>query len=127
MHDLSAFRSNLDSVAERLASRNFNLDTERFRSLDAERRAAISETEQLKAQRNSASQEIAALRKAGQDTNARQADVRAIGDRITSLDKRVGELESAFREQLAGIPNLPHESVPLGKGPEDNVEVRRVG
>src|SRR5690349_25070148 len=115
MHDLSAFRSNIDAVAARLASRGFKLEVEDFRSLDALRRAAISEAEQLKAERNQASQQIAAARKAGEDTSARQAEVRQIGERITELDKRVAELDDAFREKLAGIPNLPHESVPVGK------------
>ena len=76
MHDLSVFRSNIDAIAARLATRGFKLDVEDFRSLDSLRRAAISETERLKADRNQASQEIAAARKAGEDTSARQAEVR---------------------------------------------------
>lgn len=127
MHDLSVFRSNIDAVAARLATRGFKLDVEDFRSLDSLRRAAISETERLKAERNQASQEIAAARKAGEDTSARQAEVRQTGERIAELDKRVAELDDAFREKLAGIPNAPHESVPVGKSEEDNVEVRRWG
>lgn len=127
MHDLGAFRTNLDEVASRLATRGFSLDVAAFRLLDTERRAAISEAETLKAERNAASLAIQALRKAGEDTEARQAEVRAIGDRITVLDERVKELEEGFRERLASIPNLPHESVPVGRSEEDNVEIRRVG
>src|SRR5687768_12599537 len=127
MHDIPGFRNNLDAIAERLASRGFTIDKEEFRALDAERRAAIAEAENLKADRNAASQKIAQAKRAGEDTAARQAEVRAIGDRITSLDERVKELDEAFRERLAGIPNLPHESVPAGKSEHDNVEVRRVG
>src|SRR3954454_14613787 len=112
MHDLSAFRNNLDAMAGRLASRGFTLDVEEFRTLDAERRTAISETERLKASRNQASQEIAAARKAGEDTSSRQAEVRQIGDQITGLDDRVRQLDEAFREKLASLPNVPHESVP---------------
>jgi seryl-tRNA synthetase len=127
VHDLQFFRSNLDSVAERLSARGFKLDLEQFRGLDVERRAALTEAEKLKADRNAASQEIPKLKKAGQDTSALQSDLRAMGDRISSLDERVKELDERFREVLTGIPNLAHESVPRGGGAEDNVEVRRVG
>lgn len=127
MHDLAAFRTNLDAMADRLASRGFSLDKEEFRTLDAERRAALTEAEQLKADRNKASAEIAQLRKGGQDTSARQAEVRAIGERISGLDERVKQLDDSFRERLASIPNMPHESVPVGRSSDDNVEVRRVG
>jgi seryl-tRNA synthetase len=127
MHDLAAFRTNLDAIADRLASRGFILDREEFRSLDAERRAALTEAEQLKADRNRSSAEIAQLRKAGQETAARQAEVRALGDRIAGLDERVRHLDDSFRDRLASIPNVPHESVPAGRSSDDNVEVRRVG
>jgi seryl-tRNA synthetase len=127
MHDLNAFRSNLEFASSRLATRGLQFDIEGFRALDAERRAALSESETLKAQRNTASQEIAQLRKAGEDTAARQAEVRQIGERIAGLEERVKQLEASFREQLAGIPNFPHESVPEGHSSDDNVEVRRVG
>lgn len=127
MHDLTTFRNNLDAIAAKLASRNFHLDIEQFRALDAERRAAVTEAERLKAERNAASQQIAQARKAGEDTSARQAEVRQIGERIAALDEKVKELDEAFRQKLASIPNIPHESVPVGKDSEDNVEVRRVG
>jgi seryl-tRNA synthetase len=127
VHDLQFFRSNLDAVAARLATRGFNLDVEQVRALDTERRSALTEAERLKTDRNMASKEIAALRKDGQDTTERQAQVREIGERISSLDERAREVDERFREMLAGIPNLPHESVPVGRSEEDNVEVRRVG
>jgi seryl-tRNA synthetase len=127
MHDLNWFRNNLDAVAARLAARGFTLEVDRFRELDSERRAAVTESEQLKAQRNSASAEIAGLRKTGQDTSERQQQVRQMGDRISALDERVKELDERFREQIASIPNVPHESVPAGRSADDNVEVRRVG
>ena len=127
MHDFGSFRSNLEAVAARLASRGFPFNIEEFRSLDVERRSALTEAESLKAERNTASQEIAKLRKAGEDTSARQAEVRAIGERIAALDERVKQLDEGFRERLAGIPNLPHESVPQGRSADDNVEVRRSG
>jgi seryl-tRNA synthetase len=127
MHDLSYFRSNLDSIAERLATRGFTLNVGQFRDLDTERRAAISESESLKAQRNSESAAINKLRQQGADTAELQQKVRAMGERMTALDKKAEALEASFRDLLAGIPNIPHESVPIGKSADDNVEVRRWG
>ena len=127
MHDLYQFRANLDSYAARLATRGFQLDVEQFRALDAERRAALTESEQLKAQRNAESLEISKLRKQGVDTAEQQQKVRAIGERIAALDENVKALDERFRELLAGIPNVPHESVPVGRSSADNVEVRRWG
>ncbi|MFN3323915.1 MAG: serine--tRNA ligase [Bryobacteraceae bacterium] len=127
MHDLSFFRSSHDTIAPRLATRGFTLDTNYFRDLDARRRAAVTETENLKALRNSESMEISKLRKQGVDTSERQQKVREIGDRIAALDQQVSQLDEEFRSWLAGIPNIPHESVPVGRSAEDNVEIRRHG
>src|ERR1019366_5355704 len=127
MHDLSFFRTNFDRIAQRLATRGDVSTLDRFRELDQKRRAAISQSEQLKTRRNAESAEIAQLRREGADTTARQARMRVIGGEISSLDEQVKTLDEEFRELLAGIPNVPHESVPAGKDPEDNVEVRRVG
>ena len=127
MHDLSFFRANLDSIAERLRTRGFDLNVEEFRELDARRRAAVTESEQLKAQRNAESNEISKLRKQGVDTSEQQRKMREIGDRISALDEQVKALDEQFRQELAGIPNIPHESVPVGRSEADNVEVRRWG
>lgn len=127
MHDPAFFRNNLQTIAERLATRGFVLDVEEFRRLDAERRAALTESERLKAQRNAESQDIARLRKSGQDTTQRQQQVRELGERISQLEELVRQADERFRSLLATIPNLPHESVPVGKSSNDNVEVRRKG
>lgn len=127
MHDLNWFRNNLDAAAARLAERPFLIDKEQFQSLDSQRRAAVTEAETLKAERNSASMEIGKLKKSGADTTEAQAEVRAMGDRIKELDDKVAEVDEQFRAILTGIPNLPHESVPVGRSAEDNVEVRRSG
>src|SRR5262249_24319152 len=123
----SFFRNNLDAVAARLATRGLTLDLTQFRELDSRRRSALTETESLRAQRNSESMEISKLKKAGADTSQQQAKVRAIGDRISELEEQVKSVDEEFRNLMAGIPNLPHESVPQGTGSEDNVEVRRHG
>src|SRR5512140_2726629 len=110
MHDLSYFRANLESIAGRLATRGFNLNSEEFRELDTRRRAVVTESEQLNAQRNSESAAISGLRRQGVDTTEQQLKVREIGERISGLDERIKALDEEFRELLAGIPNLPHES-----------------
>ncbi|MGC8793634.1 MAG: serine--tRNA ligase [Bryobacteraceae bacterium] len=127
MYDLAFFRSNLEWITQRLATRGYRLDVEQFRELDARRRAALSESERLKAWRNAESAEIGRLRKQGVDTSERQQKVREAGEKIAALDREAEELDEQFRRLLASVPNLPHESTPVGHGSEDNVEVRRWG
>ncbi len=127
MHDLSAFRTNLDAIAKRLADRPFTLDVDAFRALDEKRRSALTQSEQLKAQKNAESQEIGKLKKAGQDASARQEAVREMSEKISALEDQAKTVDEEFRELLAGVPNIPHESVPVGKSAADNLEVRRVG
>jgi len=127
MHDLGVFRANLDSIAARLATRGLTLPLDEFRELDRRRREAITESEQLRAEQNGMSREIARLRKEGVDTAEAQQRSRSLNERIAVLAKDVEDADSRFREMLAGIPNVPHESVPVGKSAEDNVEIRRVG
>src|SRR5579885_361814 len=126
MYDLSFFRNNLEAIAKRLADRGYSLPEE-FRRIAAERRAAITESEQLKAQLNAASREIAEQRKAGADTTARQEAVREKRARAAELESKAAALDEQFKQLLAGVPNLPHESVPTGKGAEENVEIKRWG
>jgi len=127
MHDLGAFRANPDAFASRIATRGLTLPLDEFHALDRRRRAAITESEQLRAEQNAMSREIATLRKEGVDTSAAQQRSREMSDRIAELAKDVETADASFREMLAGIPNVPHESVPVGRSAEDNVEVRRVG
>src|SRR5581483_3979591 len=127
MHDLAFFRANLDSVAQRLSTRGFQLDLEQFRALDRDRRTALTDSERLKAERNAETANISQLRKQGTDTAEQQQKVRAMADRIAQLDEKAKELHESFRTLLAGVPNSPHESVPVGKSADDNVEVRRWG
>ena len=127
MYDLSFFRNNLDAIAARLADRGFTLDVEAFRKLDAERRAALSESEALKAHRNAETQEIGKLKRAGADTGERQQKVREMDERMAALDQKAEAANQEFRQMLAGVPNTPHASVPTGRSSEDNVEVRRWG
>jgi len=127
MHDLNFFRSHLDEMRERLATRGFALDVEAFQDLDKRRRQYLTESEQLKAQRNQSTAEIGKLRKEGIDTGEKQQVVRVMGERIAELEQQAAKLDDEFRDVLARVPNLPHESVPVGKSEHDNVEVRRWG
>jgi seryl-tRNA synthetase len=127
MHDLAYFRANFDRIAQRLTTRGAVAGLETFRELDLNRRAALTETEALKSRVNIDSMEIGKLKREGADTAERQESVRAMKVRIATLDEHVKGLETQFRELLAGIPNLPHDSVPVGKSADDNVEVRRFG
>ena len=127
MYDLSFFRNNLGAIANRLADRGFTLDVEAFRKLDAERRTAVAESEQLKARRNAESQEIGKLKKAGQDTTELQQKVREMADRMAALERAAEAADTEFRQMMVGVPNTPHASVPTGTSADDNVEVRRWG
>jgi seryl-tRNA synthetase len=127
MYDLGYFRTNFDTIAARLATRSNPPSLDNFRDLDARRRVRIRELEEMKAERNSQSQKIAAFRKQGADTSEKQWVVREIGDQIAKHEEQVRDLDKEFQDLMAGIPNIPHESVPVGRGAEDNVEVRRCG
>src|ERR1700683_2197645 len=127
MHDLSTFQNNLDAIAKRLADRGFELDVDAIQDLGRRRRAAITRTEEANAKRNALTQGIGARKRAGEDTSADQARVRVFADEIAGYENEAKGFDDRFRELLAGVPNIPHESVPTGKSAEDNVEVRRVG
>src|SRR5437868_13955161 len=115
MLDLAFVRSNFDHVAERLATRGGSLPLDRFRELDNKRRAAITEAEQLKAHKNAESVKIGQLKRSGTDTTELQAAIREIGDQIAARDEIVAAADEEFKELMKGLPNLPHESVPVGR------------
>jgi seryl-tRNA synthetase len=98
-----------------------------FREVDTHRRQAITEAETMKAQRNKASEEIAKLKKAGQDATAAIAQTKDLREQIQALEKTAADLDARLQDILSGIPNLPQVSVPVGHRAEDNVEVRRWG
>ncbi|HWF45782.1 MAG TPA: serine--tRNA ligase [Bryobacteraceae bacterium] len=127
MHDLNFFRNHLDWFRDRLATRGFELDVAAFQDLDRRRRQYVTENETLNAQRNAATVEIGKLRKEGADTSERQRAVREMAERSAALEQQVAALDTEFRDLLARIPNVPHESVPVGKSERDNLEVRRWG
>jgi seryl-tRNA synthetase len=127
MHDLSYFREHLDVFAEMAKKRGTALDLDDFRTLDKERRELITATEQLKAQRNRASEEIARLKKEKQNADALIAAMKQVSDHIKQADERIAQMDATQREFLLTTPNVPHSSVPVGHSAEENVEVRRWG
>jgi seryl-tRNA synthetase len=129
MLELNFVRDNLPLVEEKLRLRGMNPAEvlKDFHEVDAQRRSAITETETMKARRNRASEEIAKLKKSGQDASAQMAETKDLREKIQEKEKVAVELEARLQEILAGIPNLPHSSVPVGKSAEDNVETRRWG
>ena len=124
MHDLSYFRDHLDVFADMAKKRSMTLDLDDFRDLDKQRRELITTTEQLKAQRNKASDEIARLKKQKQSTDGLIAEMKQVSERIKQLDERITAFDSRQRELLLTIPNVPHSSVPVGSSAADNKEVR---
>ena len=127
MLDMTWVRDNLDLLGRALEDRGARIDLEEFRRLDAARRAALREVEVLKAKRNKASEEIARLKKEKKDAEELIREMRGAGETIKSLDVKAGEAATALEAFLLVIPNVPHETVPVGMSSGDNVEVRRWG
>jgi seryl-tRNA synthetase len=129
MLDLNFVRDNLPLVEEKLRQRGMKPSEvlKNFAQVDAQRRQAITSAETMKAQRNRASEEIAKLKKSGQDASALIAETKNLREQVEELGKAAEEYETRLRQILVGIPNIPHATVPVGKSAEDNVEVRRWG
>jgi seryl-tRNA synthetase len=129
MLDLNFVRENLPVVEEKLRQRGMDPAAvlKDFREVDTQRRQAITEAETSKAQRNKASEEIAKLKKSGQDASAAMAQTKDLREKISALEKTASDLDARLRAILTGIPNLPNASVPVGHSADENVEVRRWG
>lgn len=127
MLDAALLRNDLDAVVQGLAKRGVVFDRETFLRLEGERRQVIQEAEALKGERNRVSDEVARLKRAKENADHLIAAQREVGDRLKALEAREKEAEAAFRAFLSGIPNLPHDSVPVGKDEQANVEIKRWG
>jgi seryl-tRNA synthetase len=129
MLDLNFVRDNLPKVEEMLRQRGADPAAvlKDFRDVDTQRRQAITEAETLKARRNKASEDIAKLKKTGQDAATAIAETKDLREQIQAREKTAADLDARLQDILSGIPNLPHESVPAGHSAEENVEVRRWG
>ncbi|WP_455279921.1 serine--tRNA ligase [Cupriavidus necator] len=127
MLDIQLFRKDIDAVAQRLATRGYQLDVAAFQALEAERKQLQTQTEELQARRNSLSKQIGMLKGKGEDASAVMAEVGGIGDTLKASAARLDEIQAHLSELMLSIPNLPHESVPVGDDETQNAEVRRVG
>jgi seryl-tRNA synthetase len=127
MLDIQQLRSNLDAVAAGLAKRGKPIDFAEFSALEAERKTLQTRTQELQAQRNALSKQIGMLKGKGQDATDVMAQVGAIGDELKVSETRLGELLEKFNAILAALPNIPDDSVPLGRDESDNVEIKRWG
>jgi seryl-tRNA synthetase len=127
MLDIQLLRKDLDGVAKRLAARGYTLDVAAFASLEAERREIQTRTEELQARRNSLSKQIGAMKGRGEDTAALMAEVGGIGDTMKASAAQLDDIQKRLQDMMLGVPNLPHESVPVGDDETQNVEVRRWG
>ncbi|WP_339463138.1 serine--tRNA ligase [Pseudomonas sp. EA_105y_Pfl2_R69] len=127
MLDSKLVRSQLHDVAQRLASRGFQLDVARFEALETQRKAVQTRTEQLQAERNSRSKTIGQAKARGEDIAPLLADVDRMGSELEEGKRELDSIQSELDNLLLNIPNLPHESVPVGDDEEGNVEVSRWG
>ncbi len=129
MLDIKTIRNNPDMVKQAVRNRNGNLDAviDELLSIDAERLKLTSQVESLRAEQNAASKQIPMLKKQGQSTDELMARMKEISEKIKEDGKLQAELEAKQRELILCIPNIPHESVPVGHDDSDNVEIRRFG
>ncbi|WP_374720586.1 serine--tRNA ligase [Peribacillus tepidiphilus] len=128
MLDLKYLRANFEEVKKVLQYRGEDLtDLGKFEDLDERRRELIMESEQLKSRRNEVSQQIAIMKREKQNADHLIKEMREVGDRIKTLDDELRVVEENLENLMLSIPNIPHESVPIGESEDDNVEVRKWG
>lgn len=127
MLDSRYIRADLATTRDILANRNFTLDVEKLSQLEEQRKDLMVRTQDLQAKRNSLSKSIGQAMREGKDVAAIKAEVSAIGDELDKTKKQQDEVLAEIEAIALTIPNLPHESVPVGKDENDNVEVRRWG
>lgn len=122
--DIKYIRENPDKVKKGIAAKNEKDRVDNVLQLDEERRDIIGQVEELKAKRNKVSSQIPQMKKSGEDTTTVLAEMKDVSDKISEFDKKQRDVEEQLNDILMYIPNLPHESVPVGKTVEENVVVR---
>jgi len=127
MLEIKYVRENLAEVQRALSTRGDAADLETFRTCEAGRREVLGEIEKLRQRRNTVSEEVAALKKKGEDAESIVSEMRDVSARIKELDKRLSEHEEAVSKIIMGLPNIPHSSVPLGKDASANPTVKQHG
>ncbi|EOG8254095.1 serine--tRNA ligase, partial [Yersinia enterocolitica] len=127
MLDPNMLRNELDAVAEKLARRGFKLDVEMLRQQEERRKVLQVETESLQAERNSRSKLIGAAKARGEDIEPLRLEVNELGEKLDAAKAELDKLQNEIRDLALSIPNLPDDSVPVGKDENDNLEVSRWG
>ena len=127
MLDLKYIRDNIGLIEEKLRHRGTDVDFQSFNTLDEKRRSILVDVESLKHERNKVSDEIARIKKQKGDASSLIEDMRGVSDKIKSLDGDLAKIHQQLDDIILGIPNLPHESVPIGTDEEDNSEVKKWG
>ena len=121
MLDIKFFRENIDMIRARLATKKFDVDFDAILACDAKRRALVGEFEAARSAQNAANKEMAAMKKGTPEFLAKVAEMKAISAKTKELEKQVGEVEEEWRKLYLTVPNIPDESVPVGKNENDNV------
>ena len=127
MLDINMLRKQLPEVIARLKTRPFDFPEKEFNALESERKELQSKTEELQALRNQLSKQIGMAKSKGEDAAAFMAEAAAIPEKLTELSAQLDSVRERLHELLMSIPNLPHESVPVGRDERDNVEILRWG
>lgn len=127
MLDIALLRRDIAGVAARLKTRGYDLDVERFSALEVERKSVQTQTEELQARRNALSKQVGLLKATGEDASNALAEVASIPDQLKTLEAQLAGIQERLRSLMLDVPNMPHESVPIGRSEEQNVEVRRWG
>jgi seryl-tRNA synthetase len=127
MLDINALRNDLQGVSAALERRGVTLDTAQFESLEGERKRIQTRAQDLQAKRNALSKQVGAAKGRGEDTAPLLSQVAGIGDELTSLERELDNVQAKLRDLLLELPNITHESTPVGRSADDNVEVRRFG
>ena len=127
MLDIQWLRNDLAGVATRLAARGYTLDAAKFQTVEAERKAIQTRTQELQARRNTLSKQIGAAKGKGEDASALLAEVSGIGSELDALEHQLADIQAGLRDWLLTMPNLAHSSVPIGRSEAENTEVKRWG
>jgi seryl-tRNA synthetase len=127
MLDIKLLRQDLSRVENALYHRGDTLDLSAFRQLDQDRQGRLQQVETLRHQRNTVSAKIAEMKREGMDATGLMAETRGVSDQIKALETTISELDEQLQQILMRIPNIPHETVPIGKDETENVLVRQVG
>jgi seryl-tRNA synthetase len=127
MLDVKTVRENQEVLRNALKNRDYDIDLKDFLSLEQRRRNIIGKVEELKNRRNVVSEKIGKMKKEGEDATLLVSDMKLVSEEIKGMDSELKDVDEGIREFLLNLPNIPHESVPIGRDEEDNVEMRNWG